>query len=280
MTRRLRTVMRSLCALLVTTCGSAFAQHAAHDMPGMGPSPGSTAAPVMRSRADPDTPRPPEDTSGPTSMPVSDDMIFYQVLLNQIEYTHSSQGSGMAWDVQGWVGRDYNRLWLKSEGARQGGHTEDGRLELLWSKPVAAFWDLQAGVRHDFGGGPTRNWLAFGVEGIAPYMFDVEATAYAGSSGAAVRLDGKYELALTQRTWLTPRAEANLYSRADPERGLGAGLSDVSFGLRLRHEFRRELAPYVGVEWNHRFGGTADQARAAGEPVTDRKWVAGVRIWF
>jgi copper resistance protein B len=252
MTRRLRTVVRSMCALLVMTCSSAFAQHAAHDMPGV----------------------------GPTSMPVSDDMIFYQVLLNQIEYTHSSQGSGMAWDVQGWVGRDYDRLWLKSEGARQGGHTEDGRLELLWSKPVAAFWDLQAGVRHDFGGGPTRNWLAFGVEGIAPYMFDVEATAYAGSSGAAVRLDGKYELALTQRTWLTPRAEANLYSRADPERGLGAGLSDVSFGLRLRHEFRREFAPYVGVEWNHRFGGTADQARAAGEPVTDRKWVAGVRIWF
>lgn len=276
----LRTPVRSLCTLLAATSISAFAQQAPHDMPGMRQAPGSTEAPAMRSRADPVTPRPPEDTSGPTSMPVSDDMIFYQVLLDQVEYTHSSQGSGMAWDVQGWVGRDYNRLWVKSEGARLGGHTEDGRLELLWSKPVAAFWDLQAGVRHDFGGGPTRNWLAFGVEGIAPYMFDLEATAYAGNSRAALRLDGKYELALTQRTWLTPRVEANLYSRADPERGLGAGLTDVSFGLRLRHEFRREFAPYVGVEWNHRFGGTADQARAAGELVTDRKWVAGVRVWF
>lgn len=214
-------------------------------------------------------------------MPVMDDMIFHQVLLDQLELTHSRRGSGMAWDLQAWVGRDYGRLWLKSEGARQGGHTEDGRLEVLWSRPVAAFWDLQAGVRHDFGAGPTRDWLALGVEGLAPYLFDVEATAYAGASGrAALRLDTKYDLALTQRTWLTPRLEANLYSRADRERGLGAGLSDLGFGLRLRHEFRPEFAPYVGVAWSHRFGGTAAQARASGAPVTERQWVAGVRVWF
>jgi copper resistance protein B len=95
-----------------------------------------------------------------------------------------------------------------------------------------------------------------------------------------LRLGGKYDVALTQRTWLTPRLDANLYSRADPERGLGAGLSDVSFGVRLRHEFTREFAPYLGVVWNHRVGGTADQARAAGAQVTQRQWVAGVRAWF
>lgn len=214
-------------------------------------------------------------------MPVMDDSVFYQVLLDQVEFTHSRQGSGTAWDVQGWVGRDYGRLWLKSEGARQGGHTEDGRLELLWSRPVSAFWDAQAGVRHDFGAGPQRNWLALGVQGLAPYLFDVEATGYLGESGrAALRLDTRYELPLTQRTWLTPRLEANVYSRADPARGLGAGLADASFGLRLRHEFGRQLAPYVGVVWNHKFGATAGQARASGAPVTERQWVAGVRAWF
>jgi copper resistance protein B len=214
-------------------------------------------------------------------MPVADNMTFSQVLLNQLEYTHSSRGDGMAWDLQAWVGRDYNRVWVKSEGAQQGGHLEDARLELLWSNPVAAFWDVQAGVRHDSGSGPSRDWLALGVQGIAPYWFDVEASAYVGNSGrAALRLETNYDVRFTQRTYLTPRLEANLYSRADPERGLGSGLSDASFGLRLRHEFRREFAPYIGVVWNRGFGGTADHARATGAPVSERQWVAGVRVWF
>ena len=274
-------LLRGACfALAAVAAVPSWAQHEGHTMPGMAPTPAPALVP-SQSRADPNTPRPPEDTSGPMSMPDMDNMISYQVLADQLEYTHSHDGSGLAWDVQGWVGRDYNRLWVKTEGERQGGRTEDGRLELLWSKPVAAFWDLQAGVRHDFGSGPARNWLALGIQGIAPYWFDVEGSAYVGESGrAALRLDTKYDVRLTQRTYLAPRLEANLYSRADPERGLGAGLSDVNFGLRLRHEFSRQFAPYIGVVWKHQFGGTADQARASGAAVTQHQWVAGVRMWF
>lgn len=214
-------------------------------------------------------------------MMMSDDQLSYRLLLDELEVTHSRDGSGLAWDVQGWAGRDNGRLWLKSEGARSGGRTGDGRLELLGSRPVTAFWDLQAGVRHDFGGGPARNWLALGAQGIAPYGFDVEAAAYVGRSGnLGLRLDTRYDLALTQRTWLTPRLEANAYTRADPARGLGSGLADASFGLRLRHEFSRQFAPYVGVNWNHRFGGSAGLARAAGRPASERQWLAGVRLWF
>lgn len=250
MKRTIVTLVRGACvALAAMALHPVWAQPAAHGMSGMDP--------------------------------MAEDRIFSQVLLDQLEATHSSHGSGLAWDVQGWIGGDANRLWVKSEGARQGGRTEDGRLELLWSKPVAAYWDLQAGVRRDFGAGPVRDWAAIGVQGIAPYWFDVEATAYVGNAGrTALRLDSKYDLRLTQRTVLAPRVEANLYSRADPERGLGSGLADASFGLRLRHELRREFAPYVGVVWNRRFGGTAGQARAAGSPVTLRQWVAGVRVWF
>lgn len=270
------------CVALACAClsgATAWAQHEGHSMPGGTMQPESTGT---QSRSDPNTPRPPENTSGATSMPVSDNMIFHQVLLDQVEYTRTRHGgSGLAWDVQGWVGRDYNRLWIKSEGERQGGRTEDARLELLWSKPVAAFWDLQAGVRHDFGEGPSRNWFAFGIQGVAPYWFDVEATAYVGSSGrAALRLKTEYDFVLTQRTFLVPEVEANLYSKSDRERGIGSGLSDLSFGLRLRHEIRREFAPYIGVTWTHRFGNTADLARAAGQSTTERQLVVGVRSWF
>lgn len=246
MKRLLLPLVRGACAVLAATAAvTSWAQHPGHDMSD------------------------------------SDRMISHQVLLDQVEYTHSSHGSGMAWDVQGWVGRDDGRLWVKTEGSREGGRTEDGRLELLGSRPVAAFWDLQAGMRHDFGSGPTRQWLALGLQGIAPYWLDVEASAYLREAGhAALRLDTRYDLRLTQRTYLTPRLEANLYTRADPERALGSGLSDVNFGLRLRHEFSRQFAPYAGVVWKHGFGGTADQARASGSPVTQHQWVAGVRAWF
>lgn len=275
---------------------TATAQHQGHNMPGMTAVPpaapqrpqegSSQAAPpapaASGGRANPNTPRPPENTSGPHSMPVSDNMIAHQVLIDQLEYTRSrGGGNGLAWDAQGWVGRDYNRLWIKTEGERQGGRTEDGRLEVLWGRPVAAFWDLQAGVRRDFGEGPKRNWLALGVQGVAPYWFDTEVTAYLGASGrTALRLAAEYQFVLAQRTFLAPEIEANLYGKSDRARGIGSGLSDVTVGLRLRHEIRRELAPYIGVNWSRRFGETADLARAAGSGATERQFVAGVRVWF
>lgn len=246
----------------------------------IGPSQDRSAQPGTPSRAEPNVP-PPENTSGPMSMPVSDNMTFHQLLFDELEYTNSREGSGLAWDFNGWVGRDYNRLWIKSEGERRGGKTEDARIELLWSRPVEAFWDLQAGVRRDFGSGPKRNWLAVGIQGVAPYWFDVEATAYLGSSGrTSLRLRAEYQFVLTQRTFLAPEVEVNFHGKSDPARGIGSGLSDMEYGLRLRHELRREFAPYVGVNWTRRFGRTADLARAAGEPVLERQFVAGVRVWF
>lgn len=302
-----------LTALFLLACPGARAQHEGHNMPGMpsppapapapAPAPRSTAPDMQpqgrtmpgmpsaptgspptgtQSRSDPNTPRPPENTSGPTSMPVSDNMISHQFLLDELEYTRARRGgSGLAWDFHGWVGSDYNRLWIKSDGERQGGRTEDGRLDLLYGRPIAAFWDLQAGIRHDFGEGPRRNWLALGIQGVAPYWFDLEGTLYVGSSGrTALRLNSEYQFVLTQRTFLVQEVEANFYGKSDRARGIGSGLSDLEVGLRLRYEFRREFAPYIGVTWRRSFGGTADLARAAGDRVSQTQFVAGVRVWY
>jgi copper resistance protein B len=136
-------------------------------------------------------------------------------------------------------------------------------------------------VRHDSGEGPNRNWLAFGVEGLAPYWFHVEATLYIGeSSRTALRFDASYEMSLTQRLILQPRIEANVYSKRDIARGLGSGVSDVSVGLRLRYEFRRELAPYIGIEWVDQYGQSEDLTQAAGGDPSDTRIVAGLRVWF
>lgn len=213
-------------------------------------------------------------------MAMADDAMHSMVLFDQLEYIRTHGSNGLAWDAQAWFGRDYDKFWFKSEGERLKGST-DGRMEGFWSHAFAAFWDWQLGVRHDFGGSPSRQWLAFGVQGTAPYWFDVEVTGYAGPGGrSAARLKTEYTFRLSQVTFLSPELEANAYGKSDPARGIGSGLADVSLGLRLRYEIRREVAPYIGISWTRKLGNTADLRRQAGEHVSERQAVAGVRIWF
>jgi copper resistance protein B len=203
------------------------------------------------------------------------------LLIDQLEAFHGRDGNGQGWEIQGWYGDDSDKLWLRSEGERRVGKFDDGNLEALWNHNVAPFWSTQLGVRHDFGEGPTRQWVAFGVQGLAPYWFEVEASVYAGPSGrTAARLRIDYELLFTQRLILQPEAEVNLYGRNDPQRRIGRGVSDVQFGLRLRYEIRRQFAPYLGVNWVRRAGTSADYARQDHLPVLDRQWLAGIRVWF
>ena len=224
------------------------------------------------------------DGYGHSTMPgmdMADSASIGMLLVDQLEAFHGRDGSGQAWELLGWYGGDANKLWLRSEGERSAGRLEDGDVEALWSHAVAPYWDSTLGVRHDIGEGPSRDWLAAGVQGLAPYWFDVEATFYLGTSGrSAARVRASYDVLFTQRLILQPEWEANLYGRRDPARGLGRGLTDVQLGLRLRYEVRREFAPYVGVQFVRRLGNTADLARAAGRPVFDRQFVAGLRFWF
>jgi len=202
-------------------------------------------------------------------------------LIDQLEAFHGRDANGQSWEAEGWYGNDENMLWLRSEGEHGRGRLEDGDLEAFWNHNVTTFWSTQLGARQDLGEGPERTWAAFGVQGLAPYWFEVEATGYVGgSSRTAARLRADYDMLFTQRLILQPEAEINLYGKNDPQRRIGSGVSDVQFGLRLRYEIRRQFAPYIGVNWVRRIGTTADYARLDHQPVLDRQIVAGMRLWF
>lgn len=214
-------------------------------------------------------------------MDMLDNAPLGMLLIDRIEVFHGSDADGQAWEVGGWYGNDVNKLWLRSEGERSGGSLEAANLEAYWNRTITTFWSSQLGVRHDFGEGPSRTWAAVGVQGLAPYWFELEATAYAGAAGrSAARVRAHYDLLLTQRLILQPEAEINLYARNDPARHIGSGLSDVQLGLRLRYEISRQFAPYIGVNWVRRVGTTADYARHDLQPVLDPQIVAGIRFWF
>jgi copper resistance protein B len=184
-------------------------------------------------------------------MGMDDRRRFGKVMIDRLEWRDTEDAS-VEWDASAWYGSDFNKLWLE---------TERDRVEVLWDRILTAWWSTRLGLRQDFGDGPTRSWLAFGVAGLAPGFINVEAMAYAGGGDRlALRLAANFDLLITQRLVLQPEAEMNVYS----------GLSDFELGLRLRYEFRREVAPYLGVSWS----------RETGDDPDDLSWVAGIRLWF
>jgi copper resistance protein B len=210
-----------------------------------------------------------------------DDPILAKLMIDQLEVRVTDGPDPWVLDAQAWIGQDLNKFWLKVEGEHLDGTTAEAEVQALYSRAIAPYWDLQLGWRHDIRPEPSRDWLAIGLEGLAPYWFEVEGAAFIGESGqVGARLKGEYEWMFTQRWVLSPELEINLHSKDDEEVGVGSGLSDLQLGVRLRYEIRREFAPYLGVNWTKKFGNTADFARDEGEDGNDVQIVAGVRAWF
>lgn len=209
-------------------------------------------------------------------MEMGHEPAIHLVRVDQLEIT---KDDAQRWELQAWYGSDAHKVWLRSEGERRDGRLHEGDVEVLWNRPLSAFWSTQVGLRHDFGSeGPSRDWAALGVQGLAPYWFEVEATAYIGpAERTAARLRTHYDLRLTQRLILQPEIEANAYGSRDAENGIGSGLSEGRLALRLRYEIKREFAPYLGVVHSRRFGDTADMSS---EVAGDTQLVAGLRFWF
>jgi len=212
---------------------------------------------------------------------MEDDPLIGKVMIGQFEKRLTDGSDPTVLEAQGWLGKDLHKFWVKIDAERVGGETEEAEIQALYSRAIAPYWDFQAGWRHDSQPGPGRDWAVFGVQGLAPYFFEVDAAAFIGENGqTAVRLEAEYEMLFTQRLILTPDIKVNVYGKDDIATGAGSGLSDLELGLRLRYEIRREFAPYVGINWTNKYGDTADFARAAGENTSDTQFVVGVRAWF
>lgn len=203
------------------------------------------------------------------------------LLFDRLEAWDADGATGQAWELEGWVGTDLQRLWLRSAGERSAGRTTSAAIELLYGRSITPWWDVVAGVRHDFEPADPRDWLALGVQGLAPYLVELQATVWLGESGhTALGVEAEYDLLLTNRLVLQPAIEVALYGKDDPARGIGAGLASAEAGLRLRYELSRQFAPYVGVAHERAFGTTAELRGQTGGHARDTRLVAGVRVWF
>ncbi len=205
------------------------------------------------------------------------------VLGERLEHRSAGGNPMLVWEGQGWVGNDDHKLWIKTEGeyGTADSRFEDAELQALYSRAISPFWDIQLGLRHDFEPDPTRSYLTVGVQGLARYWFEIDAQLFLSDEGdLSARLEAEYELRLTQRLILQPRLEINSAFSDDTDRNLDAGLSSVDAGLRLRYEFRRTIAPYLGLSWNRVYGREADLLRSNNEDPGEISVLAGVRFWY
>ncbi|WP_430387049.1 copper resistance protein B [Blastomonas fulva] len=188
---------------------------------------------------------------------------------------------GYLWDLQGFYGGTTHKFWFKSEGEGSFGEAiEDLEIQALYSRAVAPFFDLQAGVRQDLAG-PDTTHAVVGIQGLVPYMFEVDAALFLSHRGdLTARLEAELDQRITQSILIQPRAELNLSAQDVSQLGIGAGIDSFEVGVRLRYEIVREIAPYIGVEQTWRAGRSADFARARGEDPSVTNFVAGIRLWF
>ena len=267
--------------------------HAGHDMSTMAGMPGSE--PPDSEIGNTPAPSPPTDHAadsvfGADQMAPSRKMLrhenggmpAYSIAFNLAEYRVQNGGDAYRWDGEGWFGGDTNRFVVKTEGeGTVRGGLESGEVQALYSRAINPWFNLQAGVRHDFRPGPARTYATIGFEGLAPYWFEVEGALFLSDKGDLLgRLEGYYDQRITQRLILQPRVELNFAGQDIPAIGIGSGLSDAELGLRLRYEIKREFAPYIGVSWERKMGGSARFARVAGDRVESTSLVIGIRAWF
>ena len=215
-----------------------------------------------------------EDNGGQT-------FTFFQA--DRLENLRRDDSNGVLWDAQGWIGTDYSRLWVKTEGERFSSPKGlvDAEVQALYSRPVSPFFDLQAGVRQDLVPGDRRTFGVVGFQGLAPYLFELDTALFISHQGdVSARVEAEYELRLTQRLILQPRAEVNFALQDVPHLGIGRGLSTAEGGARLRYEIKRQFAPYIGVSWVGNVGRTADFVREEGNDPSSFGVIVGLRLWL
>ncbi|TGY88202.1 copper resistance protein B [Marinicauda algicola] len=207
--------------------------------------------------------------------------LFFQA--DRLEYQSNDGAPLLVWDAQGWYGGDLNRIWVKTEGEHslEEDSIEGFEIEALYSRAITPYFDLQAGLRQDFDPDFATTYAVVGLQGLAPYWFEVDGAAYLSEDGdLTAGFEAEYELLLTQRLILQPRAELAFAAQDVPELGLGSGLTSAEAGARLRYEIDRQFAPYLGVSWHEKFGETADFARLEGEDTHSVSFVLGLRLWY
>jgi copper resistance protein B len=211
----------------------------------------------------------------------ADDPLISKVMINKFELGLSNSSKPSVLEAEAWIGKDLSKFWVKVDLESANGKVEESEIQLLYSKALYPFWDLQLGLRQDISPSPEQSYFAIGMKGLAPYMVEIDSALYFSDTGQiGIRLNTEIERLITQKLIVSRELGINIYTQDEPSIERGSGLSDLEVGVRMRYEYKREIAPYIGFNWTKKIGKTADYSKASGNTTSDSNVVLGVKAWF
>lgn len=205
------------------------------------------------------------------------DNIFRATLMaDKLEYQFNDEKL-LTWDAYAYAGYDLNKVYIYSEGEKaKGVSSAESENQLVYSRAILPYWDIQIGLGYDKTQDSHKNWGVIGLQGLAPYFFETRASLLIADDGTiGLRADAEYEALITQRLILTHSLAFAAYTKNDTQMDTVSGFSNLTLGARIRYEFVREFAPYMGVEWSKNFGNT-DKMESLDEVYV----TLGLRFWF
>lgn len=214
-----------------------------------------------------------------------DDKTYVYLIADRLEYRSVSGVNPLMWEVQGYIGKDLKKFWFKSHGEALTTESEaEMEFQGLYSRAIGPYFDVQAGIRYDLAYedvNKSRGFAVIGLQGLAPYFFEVDGSMYVSVDGdVSASFEAEYDLLFTQRLIGQPIIETSLALQEVEKYDVGSGINDIGLGFRLRYEIKREFAPYIGINWERKLGGTADIFRAKGGEVSSFSLLGGIRMWF
>ena len=211
------------------------------------------------------------------------DQIFHAFTL-ELNAGKANNGKSKNFDFSGWIGGDYNRLWINSDKKKYGNFEEKLEIQALYSRNISQFWDSQIGISHDFSSDYSKkrvNHFTLGFEGLAPQMFETRGHILLSEKGnLSLRLKQEIDIFLTQRLIAQPFIETEIFAQEVKELEIGSGISSFEIGINTRYEISRKFAPYLGLLYHAKTFSTANLAKKKQEKVNDFILLAGLRIRF
>lgn len=283
--------MRKIAMLLALVAVPAAAQEVDHSQHGAAP-----AAPASEEETVGSDPAPPvaRDYAADRIFPAERMAPSRQALLregrfrttvlriDQLEYRPVPGQDGYAFEVRAWIGSELNRFVLDAVGEGEFGEDPEAlEISALWRHAVSPYFNLDLGLRHDFHPAPQRTYAVAGLSGLVPYWIEVQGQLLLSNKGDAhARIELEHDMRLTNRLILQPSLELDVSFQDVPELDIAGGIEKFELGARLRYQVDRRFAPYVGVHWERKLGGTAAIARRHGESASAVSAAFGLRTWF
>ena len=200
--------------------------------------------------------------------------IFHYTLFDRFEYEANTQVQLYKWEMYHWSGTDTDKFYIKSEGdyAISQNIVGTADLQLLYSRAITDYWDIQVGARRGFQPEQAYDGV-ISIQGTASQFVEFELESFYNQYGNILgRLTLQREFQFTQYLIATPRLEVDVTKDRIAPRNINPGIYELEAGIRLRYEIVREFAPYIGFDYV--------QEQSLMEAQSGVRGVVGFRAWY